>query len=184
MVTHNDLSYLKFKFTRVCSRTNLHFTRQPSFLEAEQLIFTVWCHVFLNSLPGFSFYQNHRDCSTIETALHVLNKVWNPAFGGKCSPLHWTHLGCASLGCTVLQQFALSCIALCLNILHCRRSAVTACPRFMDNSRQGSRFHGAPNPIFLTITCRLIHSKVDFSSDFHLAEADFLRQVRFGSPWW
>ena len=56
--------------------------------------------------------------------------------------------------------------------VHCRRSPVTACPRFMDNSRQGSRFHGAPNPIFLTITC-LIQSKVDFSLDLHRAEAGF-----------
>ena len=41
----------------------------------------------------------------------------------------------------------------------------------MENSRQGSRFHGAPNPIFPRLPASF-KAKVDFGLDFHLAGAD------------
>ena len=41
----------------------------------------------------------------------------------------------------------------------------------MENSRQGSRFHGAPNPIFPTLPASF-KAKVDFGLDFHLAGAE------------
>ena len=95
------------------------------------------------------------------------------------------HLAVSALHCLALHRVALGCLALYCNILHStalhyRRSAVTACPRFMDNSRQGSRFHGAPNPIFLTITCRLIQSRVQIPIRLKLASKDRQGLDRYG----